>query len=413
MGRPKKYKDDGERRRERARREKERRAQESLEQREDRLRKMSQYVKMKRAAETEEQRLERLRKMSQNERDRRAAESKEQRLERLWRMSQNIRDRRAAESKGEHSRKPKRKVATRKQKLLLEIEPESSSSSSHDCISKINTFSFFVDKCSSQQKLQRTQDVSKMILLSTGRVQEDFLSVRHGTQLKDRNENLNFETRRTKLKLIGSPKRQEEKPEEYKYHSICKEVTSGPFTYSKNTCKPLHTDDSSVSHLTPEVPVIQVKYSFGTEVEEVITTPDIDALLDLWKNSPEPRPQPIIKRKFKGAKAVKVTVADACPAYYFWERLRGILHDKDVNFWVLKKVGLSSIKIVKLICKACNLQVWVDYETTVCIKRQPESRNPTAIDLENLLLNVAYTKYKRKVLTSRQSTDHSPQPLAM
>ncbi|XP_076314307.1 uncharacterized protein LOC143226782 isoform X1 [Tachypleus tridentatus] len=201
MGRPKKYKDDDERRRARARREKERRAQESLEQREDRLRKMSQYVKMKRAAESEEQRFERLRKMSQNERTRRAAESEEQRLERLWRMSQNMRDRRAAESKGEHFRKPKRKIATREQKHLLQIECESSNSSSHDCLSKINTFSFSVDKCSSQQKLQRTQDVSKVIVLSTNHV-----SVRHCIQLKNRNENLNFETR-TNLKLLDLPKK--------------------------------------------------------------------------------------------------------------------------------------------------------------------------------------------------------------
>ncbi|XP_013787578.2 uncharacterized protein LOC106471525 isoform X2 [Limulus polyphemus] len=219
------------------------------------------------------------------------------------------------------------------------------------------------------------------------------------------------------------------------------------------TCKPLRTEDTSASHLTPEVPVSQMKCSSGTErdeekskdlktkdflilnkeiyvnfrnslvkvetnsgepdTEEVTTTPDIDAFLDLWKNSPEPRPQRIKKRKFKGAKAVKVTVSDACPMYYLWERLRGMLRDKDINFWVLKKVGLSSIKLVKLICKACNLQVWVDNETTLCIKRQPESRNPTAIDLENLLLNMAYTKYKRKMITSRQPTDHSPQPLAM
>ncbi|XP_076314242.1 uncharacterized protein LOC143226753 isoform X2 [Tachypleus tridentatus] len=105
------------------------------------------------------------------------------------------------------------------------------------------------------------------------------------------------------------------------------------------TRKPLCTEDTSAPHLTPQVPVSQMNTSSDTEkdeekskdmkakdflilnkeiyvnfrnslmkveantgeldTEEVTTTPDIDAFLDLWKNSPEPRPQRTKKRKFK------------------------------------------------------------------------------------------------------------------
>ncbi|XP_036357332.1 uncharacterized protein LOC115209332 [Octopus sinensis] len=108
MGRFKKYLNETEKQEAKKVRERERRANETNDERLERLRKLSFNAQKRRAEETSEERKQRLRRLSQNELKRRAKETKEERYERLRKLAQYARNRRATGSKNHNTRQGKK-----------------------------------------------------------------------------------------------------------------------------------------------------------------------------------------------------------------------------------------------------------------------------------------------------------------
>lgn len=108
MGRSKKYHNETERQEAKKLRERERRANETNDERLERLKKLSLNAQKRRAEETADERKQRLRRLSQNELKRRAKETEEEKYERLKKLAQYARNRRATGSKNYNTRQSKK-----------------------------------------------------------------------------------------------------------------------------------------------------------------------------------------------------------------------------------------------------------------------------------------------------------------